>query len=161
MDIANLERAREFLGAKSIAVVGVSRNPKHFTRYVFGELAKRGYDVVPVNAEAGEIDGRPAFKRVQDVSPAAEAALLYTRPERTEAAVRDCLEAKVRRIWMPKGAGPGSASEAAVALCEANGIAPVQNLCPFMALPRAGWFHRVHGFFRRGMPERRRLPATT
>ena len=27
-------------------------------------------------------------------------------------------------------------------------IGVVTDLCPFMALPNASWFHRLHGFFR-------------
>jgi hypothetical protein len=31
----------------------------------------------------------------------------------------------------------------------ANGIEPVTDMCPFMALPNAGWFHRAHALLRR------------
>jgi predicted CoA-binding protein len=92
--------------------------------------------------------------RVQDVSPPPEAALLMTPPAVTEQVVRDCAEAGVKRVWMHRGGGAGAASEAAIAFCDANGIAVVRDLCPFMALPGASFPHRLHGFFRRRLAAR-------
>jgi predicted CoA-binding protein len=144
-----LEAAAEFLAHRRIAVVGVSRNPKDFTRVVFRELARRGYDVVPVNPAVEEAEGRPGFARVQDVRPPPDGAILFTPPALAERVVRDCVEAGVRRVWFHRGAGGGSASPAAVALCAASGVAVVRDLCPYMALPGSQLPHRVHGFFRR------------
>ncbi len=145
---SSIEEARAFLGARRIAVVGVSRNEKDFSRYVLRELARRGRDVVPVNPALAEAEGRRCFARVQDVSPPADAALLLTSPAQTERVLRDCIEAGIRRVWLHRGAGPGAASTAALALCAASRIQVVQGLCPFMALPDAGFPHRVHHFFR-------------
>jgi predicted CoA-binding protein len=147
---SSLEEARAFLAARRIAVVGVSRSKKDFSRMVFRELVRRGLDVVPVNPAIAEAEGRRCFARVQDVSPPADAALLLTPPASTEAILRDCLAAGIRRVWLHRGAGPGTATPAALALCAASGIEVVQGLCPFMALPDAGFFpHRLHHFFRR------------
>jgi predicted CoA-binding protein len=146
---SSLEAARAFLGAGRIAVVGVSRNEKDFSRAVLRELARRGYDVAPVNPALAEAEGRRAFARVQDVSPRADAALLLTAPGEAERVVRDCLAAGVRRVWFHRGAGAGAASPAALALCAESGIDVVQGLCPFMALEGAGFPHRLHHFFRR------------
>jgi predicted CoA-binding protein len=147
--VSTLEEARAFLAARRIAVVGVSRDPKEFSRYVFRELAQRGLDVVPVNPALVEAEGKRAFARVQDVKPAAEAALVLAPAARAEEVVRDCVAAGVRRIWFHRGGGPGSASPPALALCRERGVAVIEGLCPFMALSGAGFPHRVHGFFRR------------
>jgi predicted CoA-binding protein len=150
MKVSSLDEARAFLDAKRIAVVGVSRNPKDFSRMVFAELARRGMDVVPVNPALAEVDGRRAFPWVAEVAPAADAALLMVPPARAAESVRDCLAAGVRRIWFHRGAGAGSASDEALALCRAAGVEPVQGLCPFMVLPHAALLpHRLHGWFRR------------
>lgn len=145
---SSLQSARAFLATRRIAVVGVSRDEKDFSRFVFRELAKRGLDVVPVNPALVEAEGRRAFPRVQDVSPPADAALLMTAPAQTERVLRDCLAAGIRRVWLHRGGGPGAATPAALALCAAEGIDLVQGLCPLMALPDAGLPHRVHHFFR-------------
>jgi uncharacterized protein len=148
MSEAKLSLAREFLGARRIALVGASRDPRDFSRAVMKELVARGYDVVPVNPAAGEIAGRAAFATVRDVVPAPEAALLMTPPSHTADAVADCLAAGVRKIWLHRGAGAGAASPEALALCRAAGVEPVTDLCPFMLLADVSRFHRVHGYFR-------------
>lgn len=145
----DLARARDFLAQKRIAVVGVSRNPRSFSRMVLRELARRGYDVVPVTPALAEVEGRRCVARLQDAGEPVGGALLLTPPATTEQVVRDALEARIPRIWMHRGAGPGSATPTAVALCRAGGVEPVTGLCPFMVLPGAGWIHRVHGAFRR------------
>ena len=48
-----LDDVRDFLAQRRIAFVGLSRDPKHFSRVVFREMSQRGYDVVPVNPAAG------------------------------------------------------------------------------------------------------------
>jgi predicted CoA-binding protein len=151
MTPSSLDSARAFLAARRIAVVGVSRNEKDFSRAVLRELARRGVDVVPVNPALAEAEGLRCFARVQDVSPAPDAALLMTPPAQTERVLRECLAAGIRRVWLHRGAGAGAATPAALALCAESGIEVVQGLCPFMALPDAGFAHRLHHFFRRGL----------
>ncbi len=151
---SSLAEARAFLSARRIALVGLSRNEKDFSRMILRELVRRGYDVVPVHPALKEAEGRRCFARVQDVAPPVEAALVMTPPAATEQVVRDCAEAGVRRVWLHRGGGAGAASEAALAVCAAAGIAVVRDLCPFMALPQAGLGHRLHGFFRRRLAGR-------
>jgi predicted CoA-binding protein len=145
----SLDRARAFLDVRRFAVVGVSRNEKDFSRMVLRELLRRGYDAVPVNPALAEADGCRAYGRVSEIDPPVEAALLLTSPASTDAVLRDALAAGVRKVWFHRGGGPGSATPAALALCEASGVEVVHDLCPFMALPDAGLPHRIHGFLRR------------
>jgi predicted CoA-binding protein len=90
MPRANLSAIREFLDCKRIAVIGVSRNPRHFSRIMFRELAKRGYDVVPVNPNVEEIEGCRSYPAASRIEPAPEAALLMTPRPESAAAVADC-----------------------------------------------------------------------
>ena len=138
---------REFLGQRRIALVGVSRDPKDFSRVLFREMCTRGYEMVPVNPAAGELEKRRCFGRVQDIDPPVQAALLVTAPRDTERVVRDCAEAGVRRIWMHRGGGQGAVSKEAADFCHKNGMRLVEGYCPFMFLPATSFFHRVHGFF--------------
>ena len=149
--------AEAFLACPRLAVVGVSRDRRSFSRAVVDELSRRGYEVVPVNPLGGApVDGRPCVRRVQDISPPVEAALLLTPPAVTEQVVRDCREAGVRRVWMHRGLGPGAASPAAVDYCAANGIDVVNDACPFMYLPRAAFVHRAHRWCRERLGRRAR-----
>jgi len=146
---ASLAIIEDFLAQKRIAMVGVSRDPANFSVKLFEELSQRGYDVVPVNPNTTEVEGRRCFARVQDIQPPVKAALLMTSPEATEAVVNDCAEADIRRIWMYRATGKGSVSAKAVAFCKEQGIRVVPGECPFMFLPDAAGFHRFHGFIRK------------
>ncbi|MEK7406827.1 MAG: CoA-binding protein [Acidobacteriota bacterium] len=137
----------EFLAQKRIAVVGVSRRPSDFNRKLFDEFRRRGYDAVPVNPQAKEIDGQPCFARVQDISPPVDAALLMTPARVTEQMVRDCAAAGISRVWMYRAVGRGAVSQAAVDYCQAHGIQVIAGRCPFMFFPGTAFFHRLHGVF--------------
>jgi len=148
----------DFLGRKRLALVGVSRNPKDFSRRLFLELCRRGYDMVPVNPQMAELDGAPCFARVQDVTPPVAGALVMTPSERSEQVVRDCAEAGITCVWLHRGAGTGSVSKAAVDFCHEHGIRLVEGHCPYMFLPETLFFHRLHGFF---LKLSGRYPATS
>lgn len=144
-----LETIDEFLAQKRVAMVGVSREPNHFSVTLFEELCRRGYDVIPVNPNASEVLGRRCFARVQDIEPSVEAALLMTSPAITDAVVKDCADAGIRRVWMYRAGGRGAVSPRAVQFCKERGIDVVPGQCPFMFWRDAGTGHRLHGFIRK------------
>jgi predicted CoA-binding protein len=135
-----------FLGHRRIAMVGVSRNSQDFSRALFREFRARGYDVVPVNPLATEVEGEACFPNVRVIEPAVEAALLVTPPAETEKVVHDCAAVEIKSVWMHHGGGQGSVSPVAVAFCRQKGIQVVEGHCPFMFLPNTQLFHRAHGF---------------
>lgn len=145
-----MDRARAFLALDRIALIGVERDPRGFSRAVLRALLQHGCDVVPVNPALAEAEGRPCHARVQDIDPPVRGAILMTPRGWTAMVVRDCLAAGIRNIWLHRGAGPGSASPEALELCRAADVTVVTDLCPFMALPRPGWFHGLHAFLRGG-----------
>ncbi len=139
----------DFLAQRRIAVVGVSRNKIDFSRQLWHELKKRGYDLVPVNPDAQEIDGVKCVPGVAAIQPPPDGALLLVPPEVTGRVVRDCAAAGIRRVWMHRGGGKGAVSEDAVRFCNENGISVVAGECPFMFLQHAGIVHSIHGWVKR------------
>jgi predicted CoA-binding protein len=137
-----------FLGLKRIAVVGVSRDPKDFTRSLFRELCKRGYEAIPVNPGAGDIDGVRAVPSVAQAY-GAEGALLLTNAGITNEIVRECEQAGIRNVWMYRATGAGAVNSYAVEFCKEQGIDVVEGECPFMFLESPGFPHNVHGWCRR------------
>src|SRR5438270_13966472 len=140
-----LESIQAFLSQKRFAIVGVSQTPKDFSRALFREFRDRGYDPVPVNPAASEIEGRPCFPTVQEIQPPVEAVLLMTSPAVTDAVVHDCAEAGIKRIWMYRAGGRGAVTQEAVQFCESSGMSVIPGECPLMFLPGGAWFHRFHG----------------
>jgi predicted CoA-binding protein len=135
----------DFLAQKRIALVGASRNPKDFNARVFRDLRSLGYDVVPVNPGAKEIEGVPCYECVQEIQPPVGAALVMTKAETAATIVNDCWEAGIKRVWLYRASGKGAVSPAAVDFCKQNGISVVPGFCPYMFLPGAAWVHRMHG----------------
>jgi hypothetical protein len=112
------KNTRVFMGQKRLAIVGVSRNPQDFTRVLFREFLKQGYDVIPVNPNATEVEGRKCFARVGDINPGVGSTLLMTPPVESAPVVRDAIEAGVRRVWLYRAAGKGAIHQDAVAETE-------------------------------------------
>ncbi|HST13015.1 MAG TPA: CoA-binding protein, partial [Terriglobales bacterium] len=84
---------QDFLALHRIAMVGVSRAPNDFSRKLFREMCDRGYDMVPVNRVAAEIDGRECFQCLQAIRPALEGVLVMTPAYETLRVAQDCAEA--------------------------------------------------------------------
>ena len=137
----------KFLECKRVAFVGLSRNPNHFSRALFREFIAQGYDAVPVNPQATEIEGRPCFSRLGEITPRVEAALLMTgAPAATDQAVHECDEAGIRNIWIYKSVTDGQDHARLVEASRLRGSAVVEGYCPFMFLPHPMFFHRAHRF---------------
>ncbi|MFB3827293.1 MAG: CoA-binding protein [Bryobacteraceae bacterium] len=130
---------KEFLAGKRVAVIGVSRSERDFSRILFREMVRRGYDAVPVNPAAVEIEGRRAFANVAEVTPAVDWALVMTAAGLRENIVRECASAGIPRVWL-FGTTPRT--------CHDAGVQAVSG-CPFMFFPRPGFPHNFHGFLLR------------
>jgi uncharacterized protein len=146
MTTTTRELIDDFLAQKRLALVGVSRDPRDFSRQMFRELTRRGYDMVPVNPNLVNVDGERCFDRVQDILLPVDGVLVMTPPAQSELVVRDCVEAGIRRVWLHRGVGPGAVSRAAVDYCRGRGLSVIEGCCPFMFLPGTPAFHRFHGF---------------
>jgi len=147
--MATLTDVQHFLGRRRLAIVGVSRNDRDFTRVLFREFVKRGYDAVPVHPGVAEIEGRPCFGHIGEIAPPVDTALVLTPAAVTNEVVHDCAAAGVTHVWMFRAAGAGAVSPEAVAFCRSQGIRLVDGECPFMFFRGSGFIHQVHRLIRR------------
>lgn len=134
-----------FLQQRRIAFVGLSRQPKDFSRAVYDALATDGREVIGVNPHAEAGDGMVAT--LGDVPPPLDAVFVMVPAADAEQVVEDALARGVRHVWLHRGAGQGSASEAAVRRCRAAGVDVVDGACPLMFVEPVGWLHRLHRVF--------------
>ena len=115
---------------RTIAVVGLSRDPTKAARRVPSYLATKGYEIQPVNPHADRILGRPARASLAEVTEPVDMVLVF-RPSAeagdvlTEAAGRPERPA----IWLQEGIR----ADAAAAAARADGLTVVQDLCIFKA----------------------------
>jgi len=141
------DAASEFLAKKRIAVTGVSRNPKgHGSNIVYQRLRDRGYEVFTVNPNADEVEGVPCYHDLASIPGGVEAVVIGTRPETAGATVRECAELGIKHIWMHRGPGAGSVSDAATEYGRQQGITVIDGGCPLMFPPTADFGHKAMRF---------------
>jgi predicted CoA-binding protein len=154
--VSTIRDVEDFLALHRIAIVGVSRDPKDFSRLLFREMCDRGYEMVPINPAADEIDGRECFHSLQAVKEPIEGVLVMTPFSATRQIVEDCAAAGIRNVWIYRAGGQGAVSPDATAFCKQNGIRVVDGHCPFMFFRGTKFVHRAHGFL---LKITRRYPA--
>lgn len=141
------EAADEFLGHTRVAVTGVSRTPGgHGSNVVYRRLRERGYEVFAVNPNADEVEGDRAYHDLRSIPGGVEAVVIGTRPEHADETMRECAELGITHVWMHRGPGGGSVSEAATAYGRERGITVIDGGCPCMFGPTADRGHRAMRF---------------
>jgi uncharacterized protein len=138
------EAASEFLASKRVAVTGVSREPKnHGSNVVYRRLRERGYDVFAVNPNADEVDGDLCYRDLRSIPGGVDAVVIATRPEIAEATMRECADLGIKHVWMHRGPGSGSVSQAAADYGRERGLAVIDGGCPCMFDPTADLGHKA------------------
>src|SRR5262249_588089 len=132
------DAAAEFLADKPIAVTGVSRTPKaHGSNNVYRRLRERGYQVFAVNPNTGEVEGDRSYPDLASIPGGVQAVVIGTRPEIAEDAMRECVELGIKHVWMHRGPGAGSVSDAATGYGRAHSLTVIYGGCPPMVGPTA------------------------
>jgi predicted CoA-binding protein len=138
------DAASEFLAHKRVAVTGVSRDPNgHGSNVVYKRLRERGYEVFAVNPNADEVEGDRAYHDLGAIPGGVEAVVIGTRPEIAEETMRECAELGIKHVWMHRGPGAGSVSEAAANYGREQAIAVIDGGCPCMFGPTADFGHKT------------------
>ncbi|MER3397457.1 MAG: CoA-binding protein [Chloroflexota bacterium] len=117
--------------SRTVAVVGLSSNPRKDSYIVAHHLHRYGYTVVPINPTAQEILGRKAYPSLTALPPELAAAVdlvvIFRPAGEVPAIVREALEhlPNLRGIWTQKNiVHPGAAE-----LARSRGLAVVQDRC--------------------------------
>jgi predicted CoA-binding protein len=141
------QAATEFLAHKRIAVTGVSRNPQgHGSNAIYQRLRDRGYQVFAINPNADQVAGDRCYHDLKSVPGGVEAVVIGTRPEIAEDTMRECAELGIEHVWMHRGPGAGSVSDAATAYGRQHGITVIDGGCPLMFDPTADLGHKAMRF---------------
>jgi predicted CoA-binding protein len=110
---------------------------------VYQRLRSRGYDVVPVNPNAEEVEGDRCYHDLRSIPGGVDAVVIATRPEIADQTMRECVDLGIEHVWMHRGPGAGSVSETAAQLGRENGIAVIDGGCPCMFGATADPGHKV------------------
>lgn len=113
---------------RTIAVVGISRNPEKAARRVPAYLAAKGYDVIPVNPFVDQMLGREARKSLDDVSEPVDMVLVFRPSEEAAEIARTALGRDEKPvIWLQEGIRADDVAKRA----REEGVTVIQDLCAF------------------------------
>lgn len=129
-----------FLAEQTLALVGASRSGRKFGNTLYKALTAKGREILLVHPEAKTIEGVPCVASLRALPKVVGGLVLVVPPEKAEGLVAEAVEAGIQRIWMQRG----SASPAAIRLCEEKGISLVHGECLLMFASPTG----IHGFHR-------------
>jgi predicted CoA-binding protein len=151
------DAVQTFLTGHRIAVAGASDDQSSFGRAIVAALADHGYDPVPIHPRASEVEGRPAYPRLQDVPEPLDGVIVMVSGEAAATVVDDAAAAGLDQVWLFRGiGGKGAVSQASLEACARHGIVPIAGACPLMFLEPVTGAHRFHRSIRqlRGAVER-------
>jgi len=132
----------EFLAGKRYAVAGVSRQPKEFANAIYRRLLGSGFEVLPVNPNAAEVEGVRCYPDLMSIPGAVDGVVIASHPRTAADLVRQCADKGITRVWFHRSFGTGSVSREAVEACKASGIACLVGGCPMMYCEPVDTFHR-------------------
>jgi len=94
----------DFISAKKIAVVGMSRSGKKFGNYVCKELKTKGYEIYAIHPEAQKIDGFDCYPDLKSVSGKVDSLWISLKPAKVPAVLEQAAEIGINNIWLQQGA---------------------------------------------------------
>jgi predicted CoA-binding protein len=121
-----------FLEGRRFAVAGVARRGDTAANAVFRKLRDAGYEVVPVNPNAGEIEGTTCYPDLGSVPGELDGVVVATHPRVSVDLVRQAHASGVPRVWFHRSIGQGSVSQEAVDECARLGLECIVGGCPLM-----------------------------
>jgi predicted CoA-binding protein len=92
---------RAILGeAKTVAVVGLSSNPRRPSFPVARYLQERGYRVIPVNPKETEVLGEKAYPSLLDFPDRIDAVDVFRRADETPEVARQAVQVGAKLLWL-------------------------------------------------------------
>ena len=122
------DRDRELLlGARRIAVVGLSADPSRPSHWVSEYMQGAGYEIIPVHPNGGSVLGVPAHPDLAGAAATGPIDIVnvFRRSEHIPALVDDMIAVKPALVWLQAGIR----NDEAAGRLEAAGIPVVQDRC--------------------------------
>jgi predicted CoA-binding protein len=118
--------------SRTIAVIGMSKNPEKDAYTVPEYLMKNGFKIIPVNPTADEILGQKSYKRLSDVPDQVDIVEVFRPSEDIPNYVEDVVKMKPKVFWEQLGIHNPEAEEKIAAA----GIKVVYDHCMRVELRR-------------------------
>ena len=115
---------------KTIAMIGVSKDPKKPSTIVMKYMQEYGFKVIPVNprAKGEKILGEEVFEKITDIKEKVEIVDVFRPSKEVYAIAEDAVKIGAKVLWLQLGIRDEKAKE----LVEKNDIDYVDNRCTKM-----------------------------
>lgn len=110
---------------QTIAVVGLSPDPTRPSHGVARAMQGFGYTIIPVHPAARDVLGARAYPSLADVPVAVDLVDVFRRAEHIDGIVNDCLQLKLKSLWIQEGI----VNEPAALRAQAGGMLVVMDRC--------------------------------
>jgi predicted CoA-binding protein len=115
---------------KTIAMIGVSKDPKKPSTIVMKYMQEYGFKVIPVNpkAKGDKILGEEVFEKITDIKQKVDIVDVFRPSNEVYAIAEDAVKIGAKVLWLQLGIRDEKAKE----LVEKNDIDYVDNKCTKM-----------------------------
>jgi predicted CoA-binding protein len=121
-----------FTGIKTIAIIGLSDDPKKHSNKVAVYLQSKGFRIIPVNPNLSEVLGEKVYSNLQAIPAEIKIDVvdIFRRPEEVIVHLKEVLERdELIKVWLQEGVG----SIEAEAFARENNLSLVSNFCMMYA----------------------------
>ena len=129
---------RVLYSARTIAIVGLSRNELRASHFVGYYLKRHGYRIIPVNPREPEILGIPSAKSLLDITEHVDIVNVFRAPDALPAIAREAVAIKAGALWCQFGV----INEEGARIAEAGGVTVVMDRC--IKVEHARYVGRMH-----------------
>ena len=124
--------------AKTVAIVGLSRNALRASYFVGYYLRRHGYRIVPVNPRETEILGEPCFASLHDVPVPVDVVNVFRAPDALADIARQAVAIGAGSLWCQFGVINVEGAK----IAEAGGLKVVMDRC--LKVEHARYVGRMH-----------------
>jgi predicted CoA-binding protein len=124
--------------AKTIAIVGLSKNELRASYFVGFYLRRHGYHVVPVNPREQEILGEKSFKSLADVPGHVDIVNVFRAPKALPGIAEEAVAVGATSLWCQFAV----VNEEGGRIAEAGGLSVVMDRC--IKVEHARYAGRMH-----------------
>jgi uncharacterized protein len=124
--------------AKTVAIVGLSRNELRASYFVGYYLRRHGYRVYPVNPRETEILGEKSFKSLADVPDRLDIVNVFRAPDALPGIAQEAVAVGAANLWCQFTV----INEEGARIAEAGGLSVVMDRC--IKVEHARYVGRMH-----------------
>ena len=126
------------LAARTIAIVGLSKDPLRPSYFIGFYLKRHGYRIVPVNPREPEVVGEKSYPSLKDIPFPVDVVDVFRRPDAVPEIARDAVAIGAKALWLQFGV----ISPEGARIAEDGGLTVVMDRC--MKVEHARYLGRMH-----------------